>query len=374
MPKRPRIGVIGSTNMDLTTTVERMPVWGETVLASHFETSFGGKGANQAVAAAKLGAEVVMVTNLGDDTLGDSALKNFESYGIDTQHVRRIPNQSTGTATILVDEKSGDNSILIVAGANGDLSSADVDAASEALKRCDLILLQLEIQLETAYEAIRFARKNGVRTVLNPAPARRNLDMGVVTQASFLIPNETELAILTDMPVESDDEISAAAQSLVKQGVETVIVTLGARGSLLATRGGSQRIAPVKVQAVDTTGAGDAFIGSFARYLAGGLRPRGGAHRGDALFRLLRHPPWRAEIISDRSGVRGVQGVRAPLAPCPRLAGALRMRRQSNQGVYDDRGRHGQGPTGPHRSHGHVHLLRHLGPWRHARHLRLRRR
>ena len=272
MPKRPRIGVIGSTNMDLTTTVERMPVWGETVLAAHFETSFGGKGANQAVAAAKLGAEVVMVTNLGDDTLGDSALKNFESYGINTQHVRRIPNQSTGTATILFDKNSGDNSILIVAGANGDLSSADVDAAGEAsLKGCDLILLQLEIQLETAYEAIRFARKNGVRTVLNPAPARRNLDMDVVTQASFLIPNESELAILTDMPVESEDEISAAAQSLVKQDVETVIVTLGARGSLLATRAGSRRIAPVKVQAVDTTGAGDAFIGSFARYLAGGL-------------------------------------------------------------------------------------------------------
>ena len=172
MLKRPRIGVIGSTNMDLTTTVERMPVWGETVLARRFETSFGGKGANQAVAAAKLGAEVVMVTNLGDDTLGASALENFESYGIDTRHVRRIPNQSTGTATILVDAGSGDNAILIVAGANGDLSSADVDAAGEALKGCDLILLQLEIQLETAYAAIRFARKNGVRTVLNPAPAR----------------------------------------------------------------------------------------------------------------------------------------------------------------------------------------------------------
>jgi ribokinase len=270
MPKRPRIGVIGSTNMDLTTTVERMPVWGETVLASHFETSFGGKGANQAVAAAKLGAEVVMVTNIGDDTLGDSALKNFESYGINTQHVRRIQNQSTGTATILVDRKSGDNSILIVAGANGDLSSVDVDAASEALRGCDLILLQLEIQLETAYAALRFARTNGVTAVLNPAPAR-NLDMNVVTQASFLIPNESELAILTDMPVESEGEIAAAAQNLVKQGVETVIVTLGARGSLLATPEGSRRIAPIKVQAVDTTGAGDAFIGSFARYLAGGL-------------------------------------------------------------------------------------------------------
>src|ERR1700723_1058680 len=228
MPKRPRIGVIGSTNMDLTTTVVSMPAWGETVLAAHFETSFGGKGANQAVAAAKLGAEVVMVSNLGDDTLGDSALKNFESYGIDTQHVRRIANQSTGTATIVVDQGSGDNAILIVAGANGDLSSADVEAAAEGLKSCDLILLQLEIQLETAYAAIRFARKNGVRTVLIPAPARRNLDMGVVPQANFLIPNETELAILTDMPVESEDEIAAAAQNLANQGDETVIVTLGA--------------------------------------------------------------------------------------------------------------------------------------------------
>jgi ribokinase len=271
MPKRPRIGVIGSTNMDLTTTVERMPVWGETVLARHFETSFGGKGANQAVAAAKLGAEVVMVSNLGDDTLGDSALKNFASYGIDTQHVRRIPNQSTGTATILVDQSSGDNAILIVAGANGDLSSADVDAASEALNGCDLILLQLEIQLETAYAAIRFARKNGVRTVLNPAPARSNLDMEIVTQANFLIPNETELAIMTGMPVASEAELSAAAQRLVEKGVETVIVTLGARGALLTTHEGVRRIAPVKVEAIDTTGAGDAFIGSFARYLAAGL-------------------------------------------------------------------------------------------------------
>ena len=307
MPKRPRIGVIGSTNMDLTTTVVSMPAWGETVLASHFETSFGGKGANQAVAAAKLGAEVVMVTNIGDDTLGDSALKNFESYGIDTRHVRRIPNQSTGTATILVDEKSGDNSILIVAGANGDLSSADVDAASEALKGCDLILLQLEIQLETAYEAIRFARKNGVRTVLNPAPARRNLDMDIVTQASFLVPNESELAILTDMPVESDDEVSAAAQSLVKQGVETIIVTLGARGSLLATREGSQRIRSSQ----GSGGRHDRRRRRLHRQLRSlsrrRPRPRGGAHRSDSLFRLLRHPSRRAEIISDRGGVRGVR-------------------------------------------------------------------
>jgi ribokinase len=133
--------------------------------------------------------------------------------------------------------------------------------------------------------------------------------MDVVTQASFLIPNESELAILTDMPVESEDEISAAAQSLVKQDVETVIVTLGARGSLLATRAGSRRIAPVKVQAVDTTGAGDAFIGSFARYLAGGLALEA-AHRSDAVFRLLRHSPCaqksfatEAEFAAFKAGI-----------------------------------------------------------------------
>ena len=248
-----------------------------------------------------------MVTNIGDDSLGESALKNFESYGINTQHVRRIPNQSTGTATILVDENSGDNSILIVAGANGDLSSADVDAASEALKGCDLILLQLEIQLETAYEAIRFARKNGVRTVLNPAPARRNLDMDVVRQASFLMPNESELAILTDMPVESEDEISAAAQSLIEQSVETIIVTLGARGSLLATRDGL---------ATHRAGQGsgrrhDRRRRRLHRQLRplsrGRPRPRGSAHRGDPLFRLLGDASRRAKIFCDRGGVRGVR-------------------------------------------------------------------
>ena len=153
-----RVFVAGSINMDVVATAERHPQVGETVAGNVVLYFPGGKGANQAVAAAKLGAEVVMVTNLGDDTLGDSALKNFESYGIDTRHVRRIPNQSTGTATILVDEGSGDNSILIVAGANGDLSAADVAAAAEALKLCDLILLQLEVPLETVYAAIAVPR------------------------------------------------------------------------------------------------------------------------------------------------------------------------------------------------------------------------
>ncbi len=270
MSKIPRIGVVGSSSVDLVTYVERMPVWGETISAPRFEMSMGGKGANQAVAAAKLGASVVVVSKVGDDMLGEGVLKNFEAVGVGAKHVRRVAGQSTGTATILVNA-AGDNFILIVKGANGDLTPADVEAAGEDLKACDLILLQLEVPLETVYAALAFGRNHGVKTALNPAPAVRNLDMGYVRIASFLTPNETELAILTGMPVELEEEIEAAAKSLLTQGLETVIVTLGARGALLATAQGLKRIAPAKVQAVDSTGAGDAFIGSLARYYAAGL-------------------------------------------------------------------------------------------------------
>jgi ribokinase len=267
---RPRIGVVGSSNVDVVTYVERMPVWGETIAAPRFEMSFGGKGANQAVAAAKLGAEVVMVSKVGDDMLGENVLRNFAETGVDTTHVGRVAGQSTGTATILVNP-SGENFILIVKGANGDLTPADVEAAAEDLKTCDLILLQLEVPIETVYAALEFGKRHGVKTVLNPAPAVRTLEKDKVRLASFVTPNETELAILTGLPVESEDDIAMAAKRLIAEGIETVLVTLGARGSLLATPRGMTHIPPVKVQAIDTTGAGDAFIGSFARYFAAGL-------------------------------------------------------------------------------------------------------
>ena len=270
MDRHPRIGVVGSSNVDLVTYVERMPVWGETIAAPRFEMSHGGKGANQAVAAAKLGAEVVMVSKVGDDMLGDGVLRNFEETNVNAGHVLCVPGQSTGTATILVNGE-GDNFILIVKGANDDLTPADVEAATGDLKACDLILLQLETPLDTVYATLVFGKTNGVKTALNPAPAVRNLDMERVRLASFLTPNESELAILTGMPVESEDEIEAAAKSLLARGQETLIVTLGARGALLAGPQGFKRIAPAKVRAVDSTGAGDAFIGSFARYYAAGL-------------------------------------------------------------------------------------------------------
>jgi len=266
----PRIAVIGSNMVDLITYVTRMPARGETVEAPSFEMGHGGKGANQAVAAAKLGAPVVMVTAVGDDMFADSTVRNLDRLGIDTRYVKRVPGKSSGVAPIMVDP-TGENSILIVKGANADLSPADVDRAADVLKTCDLILLQLEVPLETVYAAIAFGKRHGVRTVLNPAPATADLALDKIRDVTFFIPNESELAILTGMPVDTDAGIAAAARRLLDQGVETVIVTLGSRGALLATGTGARRIEPVTVKAVDTTGAGDAFVGSFARFLAGGL-------------------------------------------------------------------------------------------------------
>jgi ribokinase len=246
-----------------------MPKRGETVEAPSFEMGHGGKGANQAIAAAKLGADVMMVTKVGDDMFADNTIRNLNAFGVDTKHVSRVAGKSSGVAPIMV-EPSGENSILIIKGANNDLSPADVERAAADLKTCDLILLQLEVPLETVYAALAFGKANGVKTLLNPAPATPDLDRRKVADASFFVPNETELAILTGMPVETEAHIAAAARSLIAQGVGTVIVTMGARGALLATATQTEHIAPVKVKAVDTTGAGDAFVGSFSRYLAGG--------------------------------------------------------------------------------------------------------
>ena len=267
--RKPRIAVIGSNMVDLVTYVDRMPARGETVEAPSFEMGHGGKGANQAIAAAKLGAEVLMVTKVGDDMFADNTIRNLEKFGVDTRYVGRVPGKSSGVGPIMV-EPSGENSILIIKGANNDLSPADVERAASDLKTCDLILLQLEVPLETVYAALAFGKAHGVKTLLNPAPATPELDRAKVSDASFFIPNETELAILTGMPVETQAQIASAAKSLVAQGVGTVIVTMGARGALLVTKTQVELIAPIHVKAVDTTGAGDAFVGSFARYFAAG--------------------------------------------------------------------------------------------------------
>lgn len=262
----PRIAVVGSTNIDLVTRVTRLPAPGETIPGLDFAVHHGGKGANQAIAAARLGAEVVMVSRVGDDAFATTALAAFAAAGVDTRHVLRTPGVSTGVAPIFVDA-AGENAIVVVPGANARLTPADVDAAAGDLARCDAVLLQFEVPLDTVRHAIDVAHACGVAVVLNPAPAAE-LDRETLAKVAFLVPNRGELARLTGRPVASDDEVIAAARTLNDLGVATVIVTLGGDGALAVDRSGVTRVAPVRVTARDTTGAGDAFIGAFARVWA----------------------------------------------------------------------------------------------------------
>lgn len=277
-----RIGVIGSNMVDLVTYVTRMPERGETIEAPSFDMGYGGKGANQAVAAARLGSDVMMLTRVGDDIFGQGVLDNLRAQGIDVTHSAKVEGMPNGVAPIFV-EPSGENLIVIVKGANATLSPADIDAATDDLKRCDLILLQLEIPLESVYHAVAFAAENGITSILNPAPAAPDLDVSRLKGLGYFCPNETELALLTGLPTETEDHIITAARTLIALGIENVVVTLGSRGARLVTGDSVTQIAPVPVTPVDTTGAGDAFIGSFAHFHAGGAAPR------DALAQAARY-------------------------------------------------------------------------------------
>lgn len=261
-----KIAVVGSNMVDLITYTDRMPLAGETIEAPRFEMGCGGKGANQAIAAARLGASVMMVTKVGDDIFADNTIRNLEQSGIDTRFVDRVPGTSSGVAPIFV-EPSGENSILIIKGANALLSPADVDRAQDALQECSLIVMQLEVPLETVYHAVALGARLGIETVLNPAPAPADLDASRIETLTFLVPNQTELATISGLPVGTETEAEVAARSLIDRGIRTVIVTLGGKGVLLVHRGqDSLRIPAISVNPVDTTGAGDAFIGSFSRY------------------------------------------------------------------------------------------------------------
>lgn len=264
--RKPKITVVGSNMLDLITYIERMPKEGETIVAPRFEMGFGGKGANQAVAAALLGARVAMVTKVGSDMFGPNTKRNFENLGIDTTFVESVPGVSSGVAPIFVD-KNSKNSILIIKGANEFLKPADVDKAKDLILSSDLVVLQLEIDLETVYHTIALCEANEIPVILNPAPADPRLDAGKIRGVAFFAPNETELQTLTGMPTESLEEIKVAARSLLAKGIRQVIVTLGDKGSLLLADGQEVLVPAHKVKSVDSTGAGDAFIGCFATYL-----------------------------------------------------------------------------------------------------------
>ena len=269
MGKRPRIAVVGSANVDLTTFADRFPKPGETIFGQKFDLGFGGKGANQAVAARLSGADVFMVARVGSDLFGPATIENFRRLEIDPTYVKQVEGLSSGVAPIFV-EPNGQNRILVVKGANDALKPADVDAAAEMLKTVDCIVLQFEIPVETVYYTVAFARKNGIRCILNPAPAQP-VDMAALKDLDYFVPNEHEAETITGLPVKNAADAKKCTEQLIAGGIRRVIITLGANGSLLASRDGCEHVAPFAVKSVDSTGAGDAFIGSFAVFLGEGV-------------------------------------------------------------------------------------------------------
>ncbi len=255
----PKIVVVGSANTDMVVRAARLPGPGETVLGGKFFTAQGGKGANQAVAAARLGAQVTFVARLGQDALGEAALSAYQKEGIDTRFVFRDREEASGVALIVVNQ-AGENIITVAPGANGRLSPRDVETAGEAISQADCLLVQLEIPLETVNGAVEAARRHQVRVILNPAPAAQ-LPASLLKNVDVLTPNEHEAGLLAGSQSGDALELGRAIQQ--KLGVKDVVVTLGAQGALVV-EDEPVHVPAFEIQPVDTTAAGDAFNGGLA--------------------------------------------------------------------------------------------------------------
>lgn len=262
----PRIVVVGSINVDLTFRVERLPQLGETIPGSAFDVGHGGKGANQAVMAARLGAEVILLGAVGGDSFGRQAIDHLKRQGVDTSRVQ-VRTGATGTAAILVNA-GAENAIVVVPGANATLSPKDVGAAKDVIASADIVVAQLETPVAATLEAFRLARAAGVKTLLNPAPVVPGL-AELLPLCDLCVPNETELAALTQLPVYPTGKISPVVDQLLALGPAAVLVTLGSRGSTYQTRDDAQYVNAFPVKANDPTAAGDAYIGSLAVDVAG---------------------------------------------------------------------------------------------------------
>ena len=273
------IVVVGSANVDLTTFNDVFPQPGETIFGKGFDLGFGGKGANQAVAARLCGAKVAMVAKVGSDLFGPATIKNFEAQGIDATYVRTAQGVSSGVAPIFVDP-GGQNRIIVVKGANDMLAPEDVDAAAPVLRKADTMVLQFEIPLRTVYYAVQLAKKNGIRCIVNPAPAQA-VDFERICTADYFIPNETEAQTITGMTIQTAEDARKCAQFLLGRGMRRVVITLGERGCLVAGADSTEHIHAFPVQSIDTTGAGDAFIGSFAVFLGEGIAEKEALRRAN---------------------------------------------------------------------------------------------
>ena len=263
-----KIAVIGSSNTDMVIKTAHLPAPGETVLGGQFLMNPGGKGANQAVAAARLGGDVVFVAKVGDDIFGQEAVEGFKSEGINTDYIAVDPDHPSGVATITVDEQ-GENCIAVASGANSALGPADIDSAATQIEAASVLLMQLETPLGTVEHAASLGRKAGKTVILNPAPAQPLPD-DLFALLDVITPNETEAEILTGIKVETEHDAEQAARTLRDKGVGAVIITLGSRGAFVLSESFLGLVPAPKVEPVDTTAAGDTFNGALAVGLAGG--------------------------------------------------------------------------------------------------------
>lgn len=284
MASQPRICVVGSCMIDLISRVPRLPNLGETLVGHSFHLGYGGKGANQATAAARLGARVSMVAKVGRDVFGEGTMQNFRDNGIDTTFVQYDPDRFSGVAPIFVDDKA-DNFIVIVPGANDGLTPGDVQAAREAILGADLLCCQLEVPVEVTLEAFRIACSGDVVTILNPAPAAPLPDE-LLRLTDICVPNEVEAQMLSGHSADNLDQAEQAARELLRRGPKSVVMTLGNRGALLVDSTSREHVHAVKVDAVDPTGAGDAFIGALAVSLGEGRSLTDAVRRASAVAAL----------------------------------------------------------------------------------------
>jgi ribokinase len=267
--KNIRIVVVGSSNTDMVIQLPHLPAPGETELGGAFSMAAGGKGANQAVGAARAGGAVTMVACVGRDVFGDQAVAGFKADEIDIEHVVRHPTAKSGVALIYVDKTSGENCIAVASGANSELTIADVAKAEKAISNSHMVILQLEIPLPAVKAAAALAAEAGVRIILNPAPAQALPD-SLLRQVSVFTPNEIEAEFYSGIKVVTTNDARRAAEKLITMGIETVIITLGARGSFVATKSEAKLIPGFKITPLDTTGAGDIYNGALAVALAEG--------------------------------------------------------------------------------------------------------
>lgn len=264
-----KIVVVGSLNMDMVVRSPRLPIGGETLMGTDFHQINGGKGANQAVAMARLGAQVQMIGRVGADSFGIKLTTALKNDGIDVSRVESLENISTGVALITVQD-SGENAIIVVPGANGCLMPSDLDPSTTDLLNAKLVVAQLEVPLQTIEKLMTMAKANGSYTVLNPAPAQE-LSHELLKQVDLLTPNETELALLSGLPTGNLDEVKVAADCLLKKGVKEIVVTLGSEGAIYLNQEGTVILqSAFKVEAVDTTAAGDSFTAGLAVALSEG--------------------------------------------------------------------------------------------------------